>query len=234
MALRWTGAPGGTSWKRRPLRLAFCTNCIFRPIVLRKLEQAGIDWEMAVLSEDDRAVEALVSADLAVGALLEDSIPPHQEAIEPGSALPDLGVQKINLYARPEATRLLDPLSDMLRQGFVAQPAPVSLWADGVTTTFPVERRLRSNSSASSARSSGSTWLTCGPESPLLVPPQECAQAVGHHLGPEVQIAPPVEAHHAQVLDQQMIGRNLRHLAAGKADGQNRASGLQARIAALN
>ena len=127
MALRWTGAPGGTSWKRRPLRLAFCTNCIFRPIVLRKLEQAGIDWEMAVLSEDDRAVEALVSADLAVGALLEDSIPPHQEAIEPGTALPDLGVQKINLYARPGGDALLDPLSDMLRQGFFAQPAPVSL-----------------------------------------------------------------------------------------------------------
>ncbi|GAW35948.1 HTH-type transcriptional regulator CynR [Roseovarius sp. A-2] len=127
MALRWTGAPGGTSWKRRPLRLAFCTNCIFRPIVLRKLEQAGIDWEMAVLSEDDRAVEALVSADLAVGALLEDSIPPHQEAIEPGNALPDLGVQKINLYARAGGDALIDPLSDMLRQGFFAQPAPVSL-----------------------------------------------------------------------------------------------------------
>lgn len=127
MALRWTGAPGGTSWKRRPLRLAFCTNCIFRPIVLRKLEQAGIDWEMAVLSEDDRAVEALVSADLAVGALLEDSIPPHQEAIEPGTALPDLGVQKINLYARAGGDVLIDPLSDMLRQGFFAQPAPVNL-----------------------------------------------------------------------------------------------------------
>jgi DNA-binding transcriptional LysR family regulator len=127
MALRWTGAPGGTSWKRRPLRLAFCTNCIFRPIVLRKLEQAGIDWEMAVLSEDDRAVEALVSADLAVGALLEDSIPPHQEAIEPGGALPDLGVQKINLYARTGGDVLIDPLADMLRQGFFAQPAPVSL-----------------------------------------------------------------------------------------------------------
>jgi DNA-binding transcriptional LysR family regulator len=127
MALRWTGAPGGTSWKRRPLRLAFCSACIFRPIVLRKLEQAGIDWEMAVLSEDDRAVEALVSADLAVGALLEDSIPPHQEAIEPGGALPDLGVQKINLYARAGGDPLIDPLSDMLRQGFFAQPAPVSL-----------------------------------------------------------------------------------------------------------
>src|SRR6056297_486294 len=82
--------------------------------------------EMAVLSEDDRAVEALVSADLAVGALLEDSIPPHQEAIEPGNSLPDLGVQKINLYARPGGDRLLDPLSEMLRQGFVAQPAPLS------------------------------------------------------------------------------------------------------------
>jgi DNA-binding transcriptional LysR family regulator len=126
MALRWTGARGGTAWKRRPLRLAFCSACIFRPIVLRRLEEAGIDWEMAVLSEDDRAVEALVSADLAVGALLEDSIPPHQEAIEPGSALPDLGVQQINLYARGGGDMLLDPLSEMLRQGFVAQPAPLS------------------------------------------------------------------------------------------------------------
>lgn len=127
MALRWTGALGGTSWRRRPLRLAFCSNCIFRPIVLRELEQAGIDWEMAVLSEDDRAVEALVSADLAVGALLQDSIPPHQEAIEPGGALPDLGVQKINLYARASGDTLLDPLADMLRQGFSRLPAPVSL-----------------------------------------------------------------------------------------------------------
>ncbi|MET4103103.1 DNA-binding transcriptional LysR family regulator [Roseovarius sp. MBR-78] len=127
MALRWTGARGGVAWKRRPLRLAFCSSCIFRPIVLRRLEEAGIDWEMAVLSEDDRAVEALVSADLAVGALLEDSIPPHQEAIDPGTALPDLGVQRINLYARPDGGMLLEPLSEMLRQGFVAQPAPVSL-----------------------------------------------------------------------------------------------------------
>ena len=36
-------------------------------------------------------------------------------------------VQKINLYVRPGGDALLDPLSDMLRQGFVAQPAPVSL-----------------------------------------------------------------------------------------------------------
>lgn len=120
MALRWTGALGGTSWKRRPLRLAFCRQCIFRPSVLRKLDAAGIDWELAVESEDDRAVEALVSADLAVGALLEDSIPPHLEAIHPGCALPELGVQKINLYARAGRDEVREALVRMLRQGFGA------------------------------------------------------------------------------------------------------------------
>ena len=127
MPLRWTGAQGGVAWKRRPLRLAFCRQCIFRPIVLRKLEAAGIEWEMAVDSEDDRAVEALVSADLVVCALLEDSIPPHQEAINPGSALPDLGVQKINLYTRAGRDELLDSLAAMLRQGYGAQKSPALL-----------------------------------------------------------------------------------------------------------
>lgn len=123
MPLRWSGAQGGLSWKRRPLRLAFCRQCIFRPIALRELEAAGIEWEMAVESEDDRAVEALVSADLAVGALLEDSIPPHQEAINSAGALPDLGVQKINLYTRARHDTVLDALAGMLRQEFGAQPA---------------------------------------------------------------------------------------------------------------
>lgn len=125
MSLRWTGAHGGTSWKRRPLRLAFCRRCIFRPSVLRKLDAAGIDWEFAVDSEDDRAVEALVSADLAVGALLEDSIPPHLEAINPCGALPDLGVQKINLYARAGRDEVRSELMRMLRQGFGALTPPI-------------------------------------------------------------------------------------------------------------
>lgn len=127
MALRWTGAPDGLAWKRRPLRLAFCTCCIFRPIVLRKLDEAGIDWEMAVESEDDRAVEAVVSADLAIGALLENSLPPYLEAINPGGLLPDLGVQKINLYMRGGRDKVLDELAQMLRAGFGAIPAPAAL-----------------------------------------------------------------------------------------------------------
>ena len=120
MPLRWTGARDGQSWKKRPLRLAFCTVCLFRPIVLRRLEAAEIDWEMAVESEDDRSVEAVVSADMAVGAMLEDSIPPHLEAINTGGALPDLGVQQINMYCRGGDDELQTQLAAMLRQEFSA------------------------------------------------------------------------------------------------------------------
>lgn len=124
--LRWTGAPGGQAWKKRPLRLAFCSFCIFRPIAMRCLDQAGIDWELVVESEDDRAVEALVSADLAVGALMSDSIPPHLEAIHSGGALPDLGVQKVNMYgAIGRKEEVIESLAGMLRQGFAPVKPPM-------------------------------------------------------------------------------------------------------------
>ena len=127
MPLRWVGAQGGLSWKRKPLKLAFCNVCIFRAGVLRKLDDAGIDWEMAVDSDDDRSVEALISADLAVGALLEDSVPPHLEAIQSGGALPDLGIQRINMYGADSRKEVLGELADMLRQGFAASRGPVAV-----------------------------------------------------------------------------------------------------------
>jgi DNA-binding transcriptional LysR family regulator len=125
--LRWTGAPGGHCWKKRPLKLAFCNVCIFRAVVLRRLDAAGIDWEMVVDSDDDRSVEALVSADLAVGALLEDSIPPHLEAINPCGALPDLGFQKINMYGAESRKDVVADLADIVRQGFAAAKAPSAI-----------------------------------------------------------------------------------------------------------
>ena len=126
MPLRWTGAQNGQAWKKTPLRLAFCSVCIFRPIVLRKLNEAGIDWEMAVESEDDRAVEALVSADLAIGALLEDSIPPHLEPITAAKALPDLGSQKVNLYGAAHAQdEMVLQLAELIRQGYAPMRLPM-------------------------------------------------------------------------------------------------------------
>ncbi|KRS17243.1 LysR family transcriptional regulator [Roseovarius indicus] len=129
MPLRWVGAPGGLSWKRKPLKLAFCNVCIFRAGVLRRVDAQGIEWEMVIDSDDDRSVEALISADLAVGALLEDSIPPHLEAIQTGGALPDLGVQRINMYGADSRKDVLGELADMLRQGFAATRGPVAVTA---------------------------------------------------------------------------------------------------------
>ena len=127
MPLRWVGAYDGLAWKKRPIRLAFCSFCIFRPIVLRRLEADGFEWDMAIDSDDDRSVEALISADLAVGAMLEDSIPPHLEAISPGAALPDLGVQQINMYGHPDGDGVLAQFADMIRQGFGGAAATPTL-----------------------------------------------------------------------------------------------------------
>jgi DNA-binding transcriptional LysR family regulator len=75
--LRWIGAPGGTAWRHRPLRLAYCRYCTFRNNDLRCLDDAGLEWELAVDSESDRTIEATVSADLAITSMLEGHEPPH-------------------------------------------------------------------------------------------------------------------------------------------------------------
>jgi len=51
LPLVWVGATGGTAWRDSPLPVAFCTKCIFRSGVLRRLDQANVDWDMAVESD---------------------------------------------------------------------------------------------------------------------------------------------------------------------------------------
>lgn len=111
--LVWIGAPGGSAWRERPLKLAFCTHCIFRAGVQRRLDAAAIPWEMAVESASERAVEATVSADLAVHVVLEGTEPPYTEVIHHGGALPDLKTQCINLY-RAETAR--GPAAEAMNQ----------------------------------------------------------------------------------------------------------------------
>ena len=123
MPLRWFGAPDGTAWKQRPLPIAHCRNCLFRPRVIRALDAAAIDWDQAIDSDSDGAIEATVSADLAVSAALAGMAPRHFEPIQHGGALPDLGMQKIIMYgARTPKNALIEKLSDMVQQGF-ATPA---------------------------------------------------------------------------------------------------------------
>lgn len=117
--LRWVGAPDGQVWRTKPLRLAFCRFCAFRELSLKRLDADGIDWELAVDSDNDRTIEATVSADLGVTTSLEGHLAPQLVCID-DPALPDLGVQKINLYANTSRTMMVNAVCDAIRQGFAA------------------------------------------------------------------------------------------------------------------
>ena len=91
---------------------------MFRPKAIAALDAAGIDWEMAVDSDSDRTIEATVSADLAVSAVLEGTEPSHLSRIDHGGALPDLPAQKINLYGGGSGDPIAEELGDLLRKNF--------------------------------------------------------------------------------------------------------------------
>ncbi|WP_372574253.1 LysR family transcriptional regulator [Ruegeria jejuensis] len=129
--LRWVGALNGSVWRQKPLRIGFCRNCIFRPVATAALDDAGIKWEMGVDSDSDRTVEATVSADLAVGVLLEGTQPSHQEVIDHGGTLPELPGQYINLYGGEKVREgYVEELANMIRQVF-RNPASQPLKAVG-------------------------------------------------------------------------------------------------------
>ncbi len=119
--LIWVGAPGGHAWKQRPLPLAFEYNCIFRTRVQAALDAVGIPWVMAAESETTRSIEASLSADLAVHALVEGAEPREIQRVPHGGALPDLGRTQVNLYLA-ETGRGDAPgaLATMIRQEYAA------------------------------------------------------------------------------------------------------------------
>lgn len=122
LRLVWVGAPKGVAWRNRPLRLAFEEVCFFRASVQAALDRAGIAWEMAVQTNQPRAIEAMVSADLGVHTALEGACPPFMAPIAHGGALPDLGTRKINLYVRDaDQTAPVLALAEMIREGYRMQ-----------------------------------------------------------------------------------------------------------------
>ena len=117
--LVWIGAPGGKAWQQSPLKLAFGRHCTFRPRVIAVLNQRRQQWELVVDSDSDRTIEATVTADLAVHAMIEGTEPPHLVRIEHGGALPELPAQKVNLYRADSASgSYVTELADLLRQAF--------------------------------------------------------------------------------------------------------------------
>jgi DNA-binding transcriptional LysR family regulator len=117
--LVWVGSKEGRAWKQRPLRTASHQRCAFRPIAQEALDDAGIQWEMAVNTDSSMTVEASLSADLAVEARLEDCVPEYLEEIEHNGDLPKLPLFDVNLYVRPEnKSPLAVKLEAMVREAY--------------------------------------------------------------------------------------------------------------------
>lgn len=116
--LVWVGAPDATAWTQRPLRLAFSENCIFRQPTQRRLDAAGIPWEMAVETSSDRTADATVSADLAVSVAIDDGEFTRLAPIGHRGALPDLWRVHVNLYARTEGGAAQEGMVELLRREY--------------------------------------------------------------------------------------------------------------------
>lgn len=111
-ALHWIGAPGGAAWRQRPLNIAYGRLCTFRPHVVAALDAADVQWQMLVETDNDSAIHATVSADLAVHTAIEGTEPQNLTRIKHGGALPDLPVQLINLYQAEG--KLSGPVTDLI------------------------------------------------------------------------------------------------------------------------
>ena len=118
LPLIWVGAIDGQAWKQSPLPVAFCSNCIFRSDVLRRLDAQDFDWDMTVESDLDNAVEAVVSADLAVTAVIEGVLPQQTAAIDHGGVLPDPGQTRIIVYMEKQGDPVKGALCDMIRASY--------------------------------------------------------------------------------------------------------------------
>ncbi len=117
--LVWIGAQGGAIWRQRPLRFASVTRCIFKRPAIEALERAEIPWALSVDAQSFSAVDASVSADIAVCVQLESAVPRQCEAIRHGGALPDLPDYLVNMYVTsgPRAA-LAESLAGMIRESY--------------------------------------------------------------------------------------------------------------------
>jgi DNA-binding transcriptional LysR family regulator len=116
--LVWIGAAGGVAWRRDPLPVAFCSNCIFRTGTLRRLDQGAVGWHMVVESAQDNAVEAAVSADLAITVSVAGQCPGQTEPIAHGGALPDAGTTRIILYMEQSEDPVKRTVRDLIAMSY--------------------------------------------------------------------------------------------------------------------
>lgn len=130
--LVWIGSPGTSAHLLRPLPITIGgANCRFRSCTLEALMSAGIEWRMVIEITNHEAMCAPVTADLAVTALLIDSVPPHLKIIDPYEGLPPLPCFDINLHLpRDGGNDLAQALADEIRADFAARYGTRDQWPE--------------------------------------------------------------------------------------------------------
>ena len=97
--LVWVGAVGGTAYRREPLPISLGDErCAFRPVVRDAIESTGRDWRSVCENGSMQALEATLTADLAISAQLRGTVGKDHEILSPGAGLPELPAFYVNLY----------------------------------------------------------------------------------------------------------------------------------------
>jgi DNA-binding transcriptional LysR family regulator len=100
--LVWVGARNGRAFERDPLPISTGDEtCPHRPVALKALADAGINWRSVCEINSFEPICATVEADLAVAPFLASTVPDSMQILT-DTKLPRLPAFSINLY-RPRA-----------------------------------------------------------------------------------------------------------------------------------
>ena len=117
--LVWVGAPGSDTHKLRPLPVSLGTSrCRFRPVVIKALRAAQIDWRAVSLDCNMEPVYATLKAGLAIAPLLRTSVPEYLSIVGAEAELPALPDFMVNLYLSNGASEITEELARHIRQAF--------------------------------------------------------------------------------------------------------------------
>jgi DNA-binding transcriptional LysR family regulator len=120
--LVWVGARGGDAYQRRPLPVASCESCAFRPSIFDALRSAEIPFRVVTDSSNLDASSATVQTDLAVVASLASTVPDEMSVLGASSGLPTLPTFSINLYlSRAGVSGPVEALAHGLREAFIGR-----------------------------------------------------------------------------------------------------------------
>lgn len=120
----WVAAPERDVATAAPLPVALSNpDCLFREWALSALDEARRPWRLAYVSPSFSAVEAIITAGLAVGVMKGSLVPPHLRQVPP-SRLPPLPDAEIRIHRAAgldaQATRLLGRIADGLQHAALA------------------------------------------------------------------------------------------------------------------